>query len=57
MMSPPPNERDSETQRLIDEYLKKGGEITICEKNARTEDIEFKGGGFYGRKPKKKDKK
>ena len=55
MMSPPPNERDSETQRLINEYLKKGGKITICEKNARTENLEFKGGGFYGRKSKKKD--
>ena len=54
-MCPPPNERDSETQRLINEYLKKGGKITICEKNARTENLEFKGGGFYGRKSKKKD--
>ena len=43
------------TQEQLQEYLDKGGTITKCPPGARTEDINYKGGGFYGRKPKKKD--
>jgi predicted peroxiredoxin len=57
MMTPPPNERDKETENAINEYLKKGGKITVCDEGARTENIDYKGSSFYGRKPKKKDSK
>jgi hypothetical protein len=36
------------------EYLDNGGKITQCEPMATTENIVFKG-GFYGRKPTKKE--
>ena len=42
------------TEEELQEYLNKGGKITVCEPGARTENLEIKG-GFYGRKPKKKD--
>jgi len=53
-MNPPPHKRDDEIEKLIKEYLEKGGKITRCEPMARTENIEIKG-GFYGRKKKKKE--
>jgi hypothetical protein len=53
-MNPVKRELSEESQRLIDQYLKNGGEITQCEKNARTEDIEYKG-GFYAKRRKKKE--
>lgn len=53
-MNPTPKETDDESKRLMDEYLAKGGKIQICKPFARTEDLEVKG-GFYGRKPKKKE--
>ena len=53
-MNPVPRSHDDETQKAIDEYLAKGGKITYCPDSARTEDIDYKGGGFYGRKKKKK---
>ena len=53
-MNPTPRETDDETKRLMDEFLAKGGEIEVCEPFARTENLEIKG-GFYGRKPKKKE--
>jgi hypothetical protein len=43
------------TKEQLEEYLKNGGKITVCPPGARTEDIDYKGGGFYGRKKKKKD--
>ena len=46
---------DQETDRLVKEYLKQGGEITECEPNATTPDI----GNSYGwgkRKPQAKPK-
>ena len=42
------------TQEQLQEYLDKGGKITKCPPGARTENLEVKG-GFYGRKPKKKE--
>ena len=53
-MNPTPRETDDETKRLMDEFLAKGGKIEVCEPFARTENLEIKG-GFYGRKPKKKE--
>ena len=53
-MNPPPREIDDEAQKAIDEFLAKGGKITHCKPFERTEDISIKG-GFYGRKPKKKE--
>ena len=46
--------RSDVTDEEIQKYLDNGGKITVCEPGARTEDIEIKG-GFYGRKPKKKE--
>ena len=46
--------KDEESDKAIQEFLAKGGEITQCEPFARTEDIEYKG-GFYGKKKKKKE--
>ena len=43
------------TKEQLNEFYERGGTITICPPGARTEDIEFKGGGFYGRKPKKNE--
>ena len=53
-MNPTPRETDEESQKAIDEFLAKGGKITQCQPFARTENLETKG-GFYGRKPKKKE--
>jgi hypothetical protein len=53
-MNPTPREQDKETQKAIDEWLKKGNKIEKLPYGARTEDLEIKG-GFYGRKPKKKE--
>ncbi len=53
-MNPTPRQTDDETKKLMDEFLAKGGKIEVCEPFARTENLEIKG-GFYGRKPKKKD--
>ena len=52
-MNPTPRETDKESERLIKEFLAKGGAIEQCKPFARTENLEVKG-GFYGRKPKKK---
>ena len=43
------------TKEQLQDYLDNGGKITICPPGERTENIDYKG-GFYGRKPKKKDK-
>ena len=43
------------TKEQLQQYLDKGGKITVCPSGERTENLEFKGGGFYGRNPKKKD--
>ena len=53
-MNPTPRETDKESERLIKEFLEKGGKIEQCDPFARTPDLEVKG-GFYGRKPKKKE--
>jgi hypothetical protein len=53
-MNPTPRKTDEESQRAIEEFLAKGGKIQQCKPFERTEDIEIRG-GFYGRKPKKKE--
>jgi hypothetical protein len=45
------------TEKDLQEFLDNGGKITVCPPGARTEDIDYKGGGFYGRKKKKKEEK
>ena len=50
-MNPVPRKVDNESQRLIDEYLEKGGTITKCNKSDRSTDIEYK--SYYGKKKKK----
>jgi hypothetical protein len=42
------------TEEQLQEFLDKGGKITVCPPGARTEDIDYKT-SFYGRKPKKKE--
>lgn len=41
----------NEVDAAVAAYLKKGGEVTVCEPNARTEGIQV---GQWGRKGKKK---
>ena len=53
-MNPTPRETDDESKKAVEEFLAKGGKIQQCEPFARTENLEIKG-GFYGRKPKKKE--
>lgn len=42
------------TEEELKTFLDNGGKITVLPSGARTENIEFKG-GFYGKKPKKKE--
>ena len=42
------------TEKMLQEFFDRGGTITVCPPGKRTEDIDYKGGGFYGRKKKKK---
>lgn len=37
---------------LIDDFLNKGGKVTVCTPGSRTEDIEYTS-GFYGKRKKK----
>jgi len=53
-MNPTPRKTDEATQSAIDEWLAKGNEIEKIPYGKRTENLEIKG-GFYGRKPKKKE--
>ena len=55
-MNPPPNERDKETDKAIQEFLDKGGKITYCDPLARSENVTYNA-GFYGRKKKPQAKK
>ena len=54
IMNPTPRQTDEESKKAIEEFLKNGGVIEQCKPFARTENLEIKG-GFYGRKPKKKE--
>ena len=53
-MNPVPRETDEESKKAVEEFLAKGGKITKCEPEARTENIEYTG-GFYQRRKKKKE--
>lgn len=55
-MNPVSRSLTDEEQKLIDEYIKKGGEITVGVSGQRTEDVGFKG-GFYGKRKKQKEEK
>jgi hypothetical protein len=39
-------------QSLIDEYLARGGEITVCPTGERTEELEFANSFYRGRRKK-----
>ena len=41
------------TKEQLQEFLDKGGKITVCPPGARTEDIDFNANSFYGKKKKK----
>jgi len=45
------------TKEMLQEFFDRGGTITVCPTGARTEDIDYKGSSFYGRKPKKEQEK
>lgn len=47
--------RDDETDRLVKEYLARGGAVTQCEADATTPDIEYSY-GWGKRKPQPKTK-
>ena len=51
---PSEEQKKAEREKLMKEFLAKGGKVQQCEPFARTENLEVKG-GFYGRKPKKKE--
>ena len=53
-MNPTPRKLDQEDQDLIDKYLKEGGNVTVEEPGAVTEEIGYTG-GFYQRRKKKKE--
>ncbi len=55
-MTPEPKDTDSETKRLVQEYLDNGGKSTHYASGERSEEIDFKG-GFYQRRKKKKEEK
>lgn len=51
-MNPIPRKISDDDQKLIDEYLKNGGTVTVKERGERSEEIEYTN-GF--RKSKKKN--
>jgi len=53
-MNPVSRKLDDESEKLIKEYLNKGGVITQCPGGQRSEEIEFRG-GFYTKRKKKKE--
>ena len=52
-MNPVPKPQHDSDQAIQD-FLNKGGEITYCERYARTENLEFKS-SFYGGRRKKQE--
>ena len=42
------------TKEMLQEFFDRGGTITVCPPGERTEVIDYKGGGFYKKKSKKK---
>ena len=50
--------RESEvTEQMLHEFFDRGGTITVCPPGERSEEIDYKGSGFYGNKKKKADNK
>lgn len=54
-MNPVSRKIDDESQKLVDEFLAKGGKIQKFEYGQRTENIGYGGKSFYGKKNKKQD--
>jgi hypothetical protein len=50
-MTPVPKDQ-TENEKAIQDYLDKGGKITVCDAGARTENLVTKS-SFYGRRNKK----
>ena len=44
------------TEEMLQEFFNRGGTITVCPPMTRTEDIGYKGGGYYNSKKKKTEK-
>ena len=55
-MNPVSRTLSDEEKLLIDQYLKKGGKVTVGVSGQRTQDVGFKG-GFYGKRKKQKEEK
>jgi len=53
-MNPVSRTLSDEEQKLIDDYIKKGGNVTQCDKYAVSEEIEYTG-GFYQKRKRKKE--
>ena len=54
-MNPVPRDTDDESKKAIEEFLAKGGKIQYFDYGKRSEEIDYKGGSFYGKKKKKAD--
>ena len=52
-MNPQPRDHDEEDKKLINEYLKKGGEVEKLPAMQTSENIEYTS-GFYGKRKKSK---
>jgi len=44
------------TEQMLQEFFDRGGTITVCPPGERSEEIDYKGSGFYGNKKKKAEK-
>jgi hypothetical protein len=49
-MNPIPRKINDEDQSLIDEYLKKGGVVSVGKSSQRSEEINYKNGPRRGKK-------
>ena len=54
-MNPIPRKVSDEDQKLIDEYLKNGGKVTIKPRGEVSDEITFTNGMYRGRRKKSKD--
>ena len=54
-MNPIPRKINDEDQRLINEYLKNGGKVTVKERGERSEEIVHTSGMYRGRRKKSND--
>lgn len=54
-MNPIPRKVSDDDQKLIEEYLKNGGKITIKERGERSEEIVHTSGMYRGRRKKSEE--